>query len=154
MEHYDYKIKEYMVANHIDAEHLVLNQSCHSVKEAAEAVNGLESQFVKNICMIDQDGRLIVAIVNGADRASTSRVSKALNIESPRLADETEVVEKTGFPPGGVPSFGYDAVFIVDPKITELDFVYTGGGSPNSLIKIEVNELLKANQAQILRVRK
>lgn len=154
MDQYDLKIKEYMKKTNMDAEHLVLNKSCHTVAEAAEAVNASIHQFVKNICMIDQDRNLIVAIVKGEDRASTSRVSKAMNIERPRLADENEVLEGTGYPAGGVPSFGYDAIFLIDPNVAELEEIYTGGGSTHSLVKIKVEHLLKINKGKIVRVRK
>lgn len=154
MEKFEWKLKDYIASNNIKAEHLSLDKSCHSVEEAAEAVNGSVHEIVKNICMIDGNGRLLVAIVKGEDRASTSRVGKALQIEKPRLAEEKEVLEKTGYPAGGVPSFGYNSLFLVDPKVTELDFVYTGGGSPYSLVRIKVDELLKVNQGTVVRVRK
>lgn len=104
--------------------------------------------------MMDQNGNLIVAIVKGEDRASTSRVSKALNIARPRLATENEVLEGTGYPAGGVPSFGYRAEFLIDPRVTELTYVFTGGGSPNSLVKITVEDLLKVNKGIVVRIRK
>lgn len=151
---YNRKIKEYMQHKKINAEHLELNESCHTVEEAAKAVNGAVDEFVKNICMMDDDGRLIVAIVKGEDRASTSRVGKALNIARPRLAEEDEVLKGTGYPAGGIPSFGYDAIFLIDPKVTELEYVYTGGGSIHSLVKIKVSELMQANQGMVARVRK
>lgn len=154
MNAYETRIKEYMTLHHIQAEHLVLEQSCHSVQEAAIAVQGSADQFVKNICMIDEQDRFIVAIVKGEDRASTTRVGKALDIAKPRLANETEVLERTGYPAGGVPSFGFEALFLIDPKVTEQDVVYTGGGSPHSLIKIAVTELLQASGGEVARVRK
>lgn len=151
---YHEKIKEYLHKHNLIAQHLELNESCHTVKEAAKAVNGTENEFVKNICMIDAEGQLIIAIVKGEDRASTSRVSKALNIDRPRLANEEEVLKGTGYPAGGVPSFGFEAIFIIDSKVTELEYVYTGGGSPYSLVKMSVNELLKANNGTVARIRK
>lgn len=154
MKAFEAKIKDYIAAHHLQAEHIVLEQSCHSVQEAAIAVQGSADQFVKNICMIDELNRLIVTIVKGEDRASTTRVGKALEIEKPRLANEEEVIERTGYPAGGVPSFGYEALFLIDPKVTEQDVVYTGGGSPFSLIKVAVNEMLRANGGQVTRVRK
>ncbi|CUB14767.1 MULTISPECIES: aminoacyl-tRNA deacylase [Bacillus] len=154
MSPYDLKIKEYLNETKINAEHLILNESCHSVEEAAKAVNAYKEEFVKNICMMDQNGNLIVAIVKGEDRASTSRVSKALNIARPRLATENEVLEGTGYPAGGVPSFGYRAEFLIDPRVTELTYVFTGGGSPNSLVKITVEDLLKVNKGIVVRIRK
>lgn len=58
-------------------EHLSLGVSCHSVKDAAAAVNAEIGDFVKNICMVSPTGQFIVAIVKGEDNASTSRVGKA-----------------------------------------------------------------------------
>lgn len=154
MHEFEEKIKQYMVENNIDAEQYIYENTCHSVQEAASAANVSLEDFVKNICLIDNNGSLIVAIVKGEDRASTSRVAKALNIEVPRLAAPEEILGKTGYICGGVPSFGYKATFLIDPKVMEKDFVYTGGGSPYSLIKISTRVLQQINGGRIVRVRK
>jgi Cys-tRNA(Pro)/Cys-tRNA(Cys) deacylase len=151
---YEEKIKGVMRKNNIQAEHLSFKQSCHSVEEAANAANVSPEDFVKNICMIDSGEDLIVAIVQGEDRASTSRVATALNIERPRTANPDEILEKTGYPCGGTPSFGYGAKFLIDPKVMEKEIVYSGGGSQNSLVKISTKELQKANNGIIVRIRK
>ena len=109
---------------------------------------------MKNICLIDKEGDLIVAIVKGEDRASTKKVGKALGIERPRTANPQEILEKTGFICGGVPSFGYSATFLIDPKVMEKEVVYSGGGSEKSLIRISPQELQKANQGQVVKIRK
>ena len=154
MKNYEEKLKAFLQSNSINGEHLSFDQSCHSVEEAAEAVNTSPNDFVKNICMLDGEGNVIVAIVKGEDRASTSNEKKALNIDRPRTATPDEILEKTGYPCGGTPSFGYPAQFLIDPRVMEKDMVYTGGGSTNSLVKISPEELQKANQGQIVRVRK
>lgn len=151
---YNKKIKDYIALKGLKAEHLELNVPCHTVAEAARAVNASANEFVKNICMVGENGRLIVAIVKGEDNASTSRVGKALNIERPRLANVEEILKGTGYPAGGVPSFGFAATFLVDPRVTEVEYVYTGGGSPNSLVKIEVRELLNDNNGTVVRIRR
>jgi Cys-tRNA(Pro)/Cys-tRNA(Cys) deacylase len=117
-------------------------------------MNASSDEFVKNICLIDENQSLIVAIVKGKDRASTTRIGNELKISRPRLANDKEILEQTGFPVGGVPSFGFKAIFLVDPKVTEQSHIYTGGGSPHSLIKISVEELLNTNSGRIVRVRK
>jgi len=154
MNQFKRKLSNFLLNNNIYAQHLIFEQSCHSVQEAAKAAGTSPENFVKNICMIDNDGNLIVAIVKGEDRASTSRVSKVLNIERPRIASPEEILEKTGYPCGGVPSFGYKALFLIDTKVMEKDVVYTGGGSQNSLVKISTRELQKANNAEIVKIRK
>ena len=154
MENYEEKLKQYMKDNNIEAEHLSFEKSCHSVEQAARAANANTDEFVKNICMIDSENNIIVAIVKGEDRASTTRVSKALKIERPRTATPSEILERTGYPCGGTPSFGYEAKFLIDPKVMEKEVVYSGGGSENSLIKISTKGLQKANTGKVVRVRK
>ncbi|ETX00171.1 MAG: prolyl-tRNA synthetase [Candidatus Entotheonella factor] len=153
MNAFDRKLSQYMQDHHIDAEHLVFSQSCHSVAEAAAACGALPTDFVKNICMLDAQGHAIIAIVKGEDRASTSRVAKALQIERPRTAEPEEILEKTGYPCGGTPSFGYEARFLIDPKVMEKDIVYTGGGSEYALVRVSPQELVRANQGRVVRIR-
>jgi prolyl-tRNA editing enzyme YbaK/EbsC (Cys-tRNA(Pro) deacylase) len=148
------KLKAFMKENGIEGEHLTFSRSCHSVAEAAEAAGVTPGDFVKSICMVDDTGDLIVGIVNGEDRASTSRVAKILKVETVRLADPGEVFVKTGYPCGGTPAFGYSAKFLMDPKVTEKEFVYMGGGSETSLVRIRPSEIIKENGGEIVRIRK
>lgn len=151
---YEEKLKTYLTTQIPAAEHMSFEQSCHSVAEAAEAANATPDELVKNVCMVDADNNLIVAIVLGPDRASTARVAKALGCTRPRLATEEEILDKTGYPCGGTPSFGFSATFLVDPRVTERQTVITGGGSEQALVRVSTSDLLLANKAQTVRVRK
>ena len=156
MDKYEEKLKEYIKINNIKSEHLSFEQSCHSVEEAARTVNADPEDFVKNICMIDLEGNLIVAIVKGEDKASLDNVAAALGTSKSkiRIAKPEEMLEKAGYPCGGTPSFGYSARFLVDERVMEKEIVYTGGGSETSLIKVSPKELLNANRGQIAKLRK
>ena len=102
----------------------------------------------------DNRGDLIVAIVLADSRASTSRVAKALDIDRPRLATIDEVFIKTGYPAGGVPSFSYEAKYLVDEKVMDKKFIITGGGSEFALIKIKPKDMLMLNKGKVSRIRK
>ncbi len=154
MDQFEKKLRDYISHNNVDGEHLLFEESCHSVEEAARASNSSPEDFVKNICMVDQQGNLIVAIVKGEDKVSAKRVGKALDIRPPRIASPEEILEKTGFICGGVPSFGYEAVFLIDPRVLEKEVVYSGGGSQRALLKISTQELQRASSGQVVRVRK
>ena len=154
MSRYEDKLKWYIDENNIKAEHLSFKQSCHSVEEAALTANANSDDFVKNICLITSSDNLVVAIVKGEDRVSTTNVAKALNSEKIRVATPEEILQRTGYPCGGTPSFGYPAMFLIDPRVMEKEMVYSGGGSENSLIKIAAEELQKANKGRIVRIRK
>jgi len=151
---YEQRLRAYLQEQQIQAEHLSFDQPCHSVAEAALAVNASPQELVKNICLLDTEGHLITAIVKGEDRVSVSRIAKTLQREALRLATPAEILGKTGYPCGGTPSFGYQAMFLIDPKVMEREIVFTGGGSENSLVKISTEELVRANQGRILRIRK
>ena len=104
--------------------------------------------------MIDSNDKVIVAIVKGDHRASTRRVAKALDISRPRIAQPDEILEITGYPCGGVPAFGFPAVFLIDPKVMENSMVYASGGSETTLIKISPQDIQRLNHGKIVRVRK
>lgn len=150
----DERLKSFMEAKGIQGEHRVFTQSCHSVSEAAAAAGGTPGDFVKNVCLVDEKARFIIAIVKGEDRASTTRVAQAVGAQKVRTASPAEVFERTGYPAGGTPSFGYEAIFLIDPKVMEKKMVYTGGGSENALVFIAPREIHRANQGKIVRIRK
>jgi len=154
MSHYEDKLREYISENGIDAEVISFEQSTHSVAEAAAAVGADPEDFVKSICMVTMGGKLVVAIVKGEHRAATSRVGKALGIARPRIANPDEILELTGYPVGGTPAFGYEAMFLMDPKVLEKEKVYSGGGSGNALTYMSTGEMKRVNGAQVARVRK
>ncbi|HJT58106.1 MAG TPA: YbaK/EbsC family protein [Ktedonobacteraceae bacterium] len=153
MNPFEQRLQAYLEEQHIQAEHLSFDQPCHSVAEAARAVNASPNELVKNICLLDSNGQVITAIVKGEDRVSVSRIAKTLQREGLRMATPEEILEKTGYPCGGTPSFGYEAMFLIDPKVMERELVYTGGGSETSLVKIRTEELVRANQGSIVRIR-
>lgn len=153
MKHYEQQLQEYMEDWGIQGRQTIFAQACHSVAQAAAAIRGEPNDLVKNICFLDDAERLIVAIVRGGDRVSTSRAAKAAAASGLRPASPAEILQRTGYPCGGVPSFGYAAIFLVDPKITERTSIYSGGGSPHALVQLSPAELLRANQGQLVRVR-
>lgn len=154
MNSYEDKLKEFLRKNSVKGEHLHFDKSVHTVEDACREANAQPDDFVKTICMIASDGRVIGALVLGSDRASTERVAKALNIERPRVATPEEALEKTGYLVGGTPPFGYEATFLIDTKVLEKETVYIGGGTPNALVRISPKEVQRINQGIIARIRK
>src|SRR5436309_13672484 len=92
------RLQAYLQEQHIQAEHLSFDQPCHSVAEAARAVNASPQELVKNICLLDSDGQLITAIVKGEDRVSVSRIDRTWQRGGLRLARPPDIWWKTGYP--------------------------------------------------------
>lgn len=142
----------YVESNQIRADHLRFNKSIHTVSECVEVTGFPISQITKSVVLVSE-GQCIIGFVPAKFRASTSRIAKILDIDRPNVAKMEETMELTGYPAGGVPFIGYPAKRLVDPKIMEQEYVYTGGGSNKSLLKLWVSELEKFNPI-IARIRK
>jgi len=154
MQRYEKKLRNFMEENKIIGEHLQCEGSTHTVEDACREANAQPDDIVKTICMIAYDKKTIIAIVLDPHRASTERVAKVLGIEKPRLATPEEVLDRTGYPVGGTPPFGYDATFLIDPKVMEKRMVYVGGGCSNAIVRIDPREIRRINGGTIARVRK
>jgi prolyl-tRNA editing enzyme YbaK/EbsC (Cys-tRNA(Pro) deacylase) len=143
------KLLAFIQAKHIQAEHLVFGQSTHSVAEAAQAAGAAVEDFVKSICFITKQGQVVVAIVKGEDRADRAAVQQMLGFGKLSIASPAEMLEKTGYPAGGTPPFGFDAIFLMDERVFARELVFAGGGSECALIKITPQELQRVNGAQV-----
>lgn len=152
-EAFEQKLLAYIAEHDVKAEHLHFEKSCHSVREAAEAAHVTPEDFLKSICLMTGTGQLVVAIVKGEDRASTTRVQEALSGAECRIATPQEMLERTGYPAGGTPPFGFDAVFLIDERVMEKPVIFGGGGSEHALVKLNPMNLQRANNARVARVR-
>lgn len=150
---YERQLQAYIATHGVQAEHLVFAASCHSVAEAAEAAGVTPQDFVKTICMLSKSGQVVAVIVKGEDRADRSAAQRLLNIGKLSIASPAEMLDKTGYPAGGTPPFGFNAHFLVDERVLEMPVVYAGGGSEFALVRITPAELLRANGGMVGTVR-
>jgi Cys-tRNA(Pro)/Cys-tRNA(Cys) deacylase len=151
---YEQKLVSYIQSNGIPAEHLIFTKSCHSVAEAAQALNVKVEDIVKNICLISNNDELVVVILNGGDKLDFQKVKKCLNMYKPRMATSEEILEKVGYPCGGTPSFGYDAKFLIDLNVFKNEIIYSGGGSEKSIVKIRPQDLKRFNNGIVVDIHK
>ncbi len=146
---YEARLREHMRAQQVRAEHLTFEQSCHSVAEAALAADVTERDFVKTICLCSKSGRVVAIVVKGEDRANRQAAQQALGLGKLNIASPREMLERTGYPAGGTPPFGFDAVFLIDERVLEMPVVYAGGGSEKALTRIEPQELVQVSAGQV-----
>ncbi|MBI5226977.1 YbaK/EbsC family protein [Candidatus Micrarchaeota archaeon] len=151
MNEYEEKLRAFINANSIDAQLLVFETSCHSVEEAARSAKATPEEFVKNICLVDDENghknEFIVAIIPGIRRVDVKKVGTILGSKRVRFADSEEILERTGYPAGGTPSFGYKARFFIDNLVMDKEVVYSGGGSQKALTKVSPKEIVRINNA-------
>ncbi|MBU3896473.1 MAG: YbaK/EbsC family protein [Nanoarchaeota archaeon] len=134
------KLKNYIKEHDIKAEHLHFNKTLHTVQDTLNVTGFPIELITKSMIFKDKTDRTIVGMAPAEFRVSQSGLSKVLGVEVSFCSVE-ESYERTGYPIGGMPCFGYDAIVIMDPKILENKYIYTGGGSEFSLVKISVDEI-------------
>lgn len=153
MDAYGEKVRRYIREKEIVCEFLCFKQTCHTVEDSAKAANTSAENIVKNVCMISREDKTVVAVIKGDAKVDMKKVSMLLG-SAVRLAKGDEVLERTGYLAGGVPSFGFDAIFLIDQKVMKREIIYTGAGAENCLLKISPSELHKANKGILAQIGK
>lgn len=147
-------LQNYITENNIEAEILTMGGRVHSVDAASNELGVPPERFIKTVVFLADD-EVILAIVNGIDRASSKRIGKAVNMVPPRLASPEEAFNLTGFEVGGTPPIAIKNVkVLIDPRVIEMPEVIGGGGTDRHLLRIKPEEILKDTDAKIVRIRK
>ncbi len=133
----------------VECEHLIFDRPCASVGEAARTAGAPPGQIVKSVCLRAKDDTLLAAVVRGPDRIDLDKVGRTLGIRRPRLADPAWAEGKCGYPAGGTPPFGFDARFVVDCRVLDLEEAYCGGGSRRSLLRLRAADIPAAAGASV-----
>ncbi|MFH0949540.1 MAG: YbaK/EbsC family protein [Candidatus Aenigmatarchaeota archaeon] len=144
------KLKKFIQDYSIEAEHLRFEESLHSVNDVIR-VTGFDLKYITKT-MIFEGEKTVAAMVPAKFRVSVSKLTEATKIENLELANVDEAYRRTGYPVGGMPCFGYDAILVLDPRVLENEYVYTGGGSEFSLVKIGTKEILKVKSSIIKKI--
>ena len=136
------KLQQYIKKHNIPGEHKHYSKTLHSVQDLLQATGLPLEQISKTMIFIAEDGSTIAALVPAMFRVSSSKLAAALE-QSVRFATPEEVYERTGYPIGGMPCFGFECTLLADPRIFEQEYIYTGGGSEFSITKLPTSEIKK-----------
>lgn len=153
MKEFEEKIKVFIEEHNIKAKQMFFKEEVKSVEQSANVSKTDPNTHIKSI-VFNNDGKAIVAIVSGMDRVDVKKIKNILDIKRPSIAGPEEILKLTGFPVGGVPPFGFEAVFLIDNKIMEMDEVISGGGSPYCLLSTTPEEIKKATNAKVADIKK
>jgi prolyl-tRNA editing enzyme YbaK/EbsC (Cys-tRNA(Pro) deacylase) len=115
-----------------------------TAQAAAEAVGCDLDQIVKSLLFVC-DAAPVLALVPGSRRADPAKIALVVGAERARVAKPPEVVEATGFEPGGVSPFPppEGARVLVDRMIVSSPAVWVGAGSERHMAMLSPNELLR-----------
>ena len=117
-----------------------------TASDAARAIGCEVGQIVKSVVLM-ADGRPIVALTSGANRADTRKIAAIVGAAEVRKADATEAREATGFAIGGTPPMGYPAAVptFIDDTLMQHDELWAAAGTPYHVFRITPEELVQAS---------
>ncbi|OIO26571.1 hypothetical protein AUJ14_01485 [Candidatus Micrarchaeota archaeon CG1_02_55_22] len=141
MDVYEQKFADYCKSKKLFFQPLYFEASTHSVADAAKAANCTEKDLVKNLCLLTRSGGLVVAILRGDSRLDKAKLEQLVG-ERLSFCSAEQVLEKTGYPAGGVPSLGLTGRIFIDALIVERDVVLCGGGSSKSLARVRADDII------------
>ncbi len=147
-------LQKYLDDTGVKAEILDMKGRVHSVAEASNQLGLPPDSFIKTMVFVVSEEEAILAIVRGTDRASSTRIGKALGIEPPPLATPEQALKLTEYEVGGTPPVSIrKAHVLIDNRVMEMTEVVGGGGTERHLLRISPEEILKATDGQVLRIR-
>jgi prolyl-tRNA editing enzyme YbaK/EbsC (Cys-tRNA(Pro) deacylase) len=138
----------------LDIEIKEMSSSTRSAGEAARAIGCSVAEIAKSIVFKDQKGGPILAIVSGANQASTNKISAYFG-ENVMKANADEVKGSTGYVIGGVPPLGHanDIRIVIDKDLENFQYVWAAAGSPVTVFRISTADLKRATNAQFIDLR-
>ena len=121
-----------------------------TAEAAADAVGCTLGQIVKSLVFVC-DGSPVVVLVPGDRRADSSKIARLAGARRAGIAKAAEVVEATGFEPGGVAPFPLERVpvVLVERTLLRHRVVWAGAGSERHLVALSPAELVRLTRGRV-----
>ena len=129
---------------------VVLESSARTAKEAAESLNTEVGSIVKSL-LLKTESSFLLCLVAGDKRCSLNKIKKILIQKDVSMANAEQVKEITGFTIGGVSPVGHlnKIDIFIDESLKRFSNIYAAAGHPNSIFKINFENLCKITNGSV-----
>lgn len=147
-------LSAFMQRHNIPGELIELKTPTPTVQSAADAVGVQPEQIVKSILFKVKGISLVLAVACGPAHIRRRAIAAHFEVgrKKVKLADADTVLQESGFEVGAMPPFGHRQPFttLLDNQVLEQPEVYAGGGSLNTLLRLDPQDILKHTKAALL----
>jgi prolyl-tRNA editing enzyme YbaK/EbsC (Cys-tRNA(Pro) deacylase) len=120
-----------------------------TAEDAARAIGCDVAQIVKSL-VFDADGRPLLALTSGANRADTTRLAELAGVSRVRRATPEEARTATGFAVGGTPPFTMHPVLtFIDETLLGFEMLWAAAGTPDAVFSITPDDLVRTTGATV-----
>jgi len=129
---------------------LVLDTTARTAKDAAESLGCEVGAIVKSL-VFRADDHFLICLVAGDKRCSLNKLKKVINKKDVCMANADEVKVNTGFSIGGVAPIAHlkKLNILIDKSLGRFQSVFAAAGHPNSIFKIEYNQLVQMAKGEV-----
>ena len=129
---------------------LSLNTTARTAKDAAESLGCEVGAIVKSL-VFRADDTFLICLVAGDKRCSLNKLKKVISKKDVCMANAEEVKTNTGFSIGGVAPIAHlkKLNILIDQSLGRFQSVFAAAGHPNSIFKIEYNQLVQMTKGEV-----
>jgi len=128
----------------------ILDTTARTAKDAAESLSCEVGAIVKSL-VFRADDTFLICLVAGDKRCSLNKLKKILQKKDVCMANADEVKINTGFSIGGVAPIAHlkKLNILIDQSLSRFQNVFAAAGHPNSIFKIEYNQLIQMTKGEV-----
>lgn len=150
MSNYTSQLSKFCQTHQIKMELITYDKEVTNTLQSIQESGLSLDQIVKTVLVTDKQDKLYAVIIGGKYKVDTKVLRQHFQTSKLSLLPRDKVLDQIGYPAGGVPPFGYEAIFCMDQELVGKGIVYCGGGDTYTLMKIDQTEIQKNTRAVIL----
>jgi len=129
---------------------LTLDTTARTAKDAAESLGCEVGAIVKSL-VFRADDTFLICLVAGDKRCSLNKLKKIIDKKDVCMANADEVKVNTGFSIGGVAPIAHlkKLNILIDQSLDRFQSIFAAAGHPNSIFKIEYNQLVQMTKGEV-----
>ena len=144
------RVQEFMARFDPKLKVLALDTTARTAKDAAKSLGCDVGAIVKSL-VFRADSIFLVCLVAGDKRCSLNKLKKITSKKDVCMANADEVKANTGFSIGGVAPIAHlkELNILIDQSLGRFKSVFAAAGHPNSIFKIEYNQLVQMTKGEV-----
>lgn len=129
---------------------LVLDTTARTAKDAATLLKCEVGAIVKSL-LFRADETFLICLIAGDKRCSLNKLKKIVEKKDVCMADADEVKSITGFSIGGVAPIAHSSQLniLIDQSLSRFQNVFAAAGHPNSIFKINFDQLVQMTKGEV-----
>jgi prolyl-tRNA editing enzyme YbaK/EbsC (Cys-tRNA(Pro) deacylase) len=148
------RVRDYLATHGLADRVVTFEGSTKTAQLAADAVHCELGQIVKSLVFVDEGGEALLVLVAGDRRGDGKAIAREAGVGKVSFADADTVRAATGYAIGGVSPFDLpDGLpVLVDDSFERFDEVYSAAGTPNSMVRLTIAQLMAVSGGHMAQV--